>query len=184
MNRLQKSKARLTVMLCANMTGTDKRKLLIIGKSEKPRCLKNINIPQLGVTYRWNKKAWMLGNLFNEWLRQFDLSMHAAYRKILLFLDNCSAHQVTYIPKNIQVYFLPPNTTSSLQPMDQGIIRNLKCHYRGLLLQRYIAGTLYFVYRNWVDVDLSSLDQVENLIGTIIEKKLVKSKITNFFPML
>ena len=128
------SKACLTVMLCPNMTETDKRKLLIIGKSEKPRCLKNINIPQLGV-----QKVWMLGNLFNEWLRQFDLSMHAAYRKILLFPDNCSAHQVTYIPKNIQVYFLPPNTTSSLQPMDQGIIRNLKCHYRGLLC------TLYFV---------------------------------------
>ena len=31
------SKACLTVMLCANMTETDKRKLLIIGKSEKPR---------------------------------------------------------------------------------------------------------------------------------------------------
>ena len=36
---------------------------------------------------------------------------------------------------------------------------------------------------NWVDVDLSSLDQVENLISTIFEKKLVQSKITNFFPI-
>ena len=45
----------------------------------------------------------------------------------------------------IQVQFLPPNTTSSLLPMDQGTIWDLKCHYRGLLLRRYIASTLYFV---------------------------------------
>ena len=46
-------------------------------------------------------------------------------------------------------------------------------------LRRYIETNT-----NWVDFDLSSLDQVENPIRTIIEKKLVQSKITNFFPML
>lgn len=36
------SKVRLTVLVCANMTGTEKRKLLVIGKSTKPRCFKNV----------------------------------------------------------------------------------------------------------------------------------------------
>lgn len=37
------SKDRITVMVAANMSGTEKKKLLIIGKSQKPRCLKVSN---------------------------------------------------------------------------------------------------------------------------------------------
>ena len=51
------SKKRITVLVCGNMTGTDKRKLLIIGRSQKPRCFKHVDVNHLGVTYRWNKKA-------------------------------------------------------------------------------------------------------------------------------
>lgn len=36
------SKERITVMVCANSTGTNKLKLLVIGKPRKPRCFKNI----------------------------------------------------------------------------------------------------------------------------------------------
>ncbi|XP_049517686.1 tigger transposable element-derived protein 4-like [Dermacentor silvarum] len=34
------SKRRVTILLCANMDGTDKRPLLVIGRSKKPRCFK------------------------------------------------------------------------------------------------------------------------------------------------
>ena len=40
--------------------------------------------------------------------------------------------------KNKEV-FLPPNTTSHTQPMDQGIIANLKHHYRSILLKQLIV---------------------------------------------
>ena len=39
---------------------------------------------------------------------------------------------------NVNVQFLPPNTTSVLQPCDQGIITNFKLYYRHLLINRYI----------------------------------------------
>lgn len=81
----------------------------------------------------------MTGELFNEWLRKFNQAMRSADRQVLLLLDNCSAHQLTFQPTNVEICFLPPNTTASLQPMDQGIIQNLKVHYRGLVLRRYIA---------------------------------------------
>jgi len=37
----KQSKERLTVMVCANMSGTDKVPIYVIGKSAKPRCFKN-----------------------------------------------------------------------------------------------------------------------------------------------
>ena len=33
---------------------------------------------------------------------------------------------------NIKIYFLPPNTTAHLQPMDAGIINNFKVIFYGL----------------------------------------------------
>ncbi|GBB97721.1 hypothetical protein RclHR1_03050010 [Rhizophagus clarus] len=39
---------------------------------------------------------------------------------------------------NIEIKFLPPNTTAHLQPCDKGIINSFKAHYRKLLLQNLI----------------------------------------------
>ena len=39
---------------------------------------------------------------------------------------------------NIEVVFLPENTTSLIQPMDQGIVKNFKGHYRSKLHHRII----------------------------------------------
>ncbi|KAI1001688.1 hypothetical protein K3495_g6511 [Podosphaera aphanis] len=48
-------------------------------------------------------------------------------------MDNCSAHvQGDNLPDlaNTRIHYLPPNTTSKIQPCDAGIIRCLKAHYR------------------------------------------------------
>ncbi|KAK9738597.1 DDE superfamily endonuclease [Popillia japonica] len=46
------SKERITVLIAANLLGTEKRKLLIIGKTKHPRCFKNIK--QLPVNNKSN----------------------------------------------------------------------------------------------------------------------------------
>ncbi|XP_065172535.1 uncharacterized protein [Atheta coriaria] len=61
------SKDRVTVLVAANMSGTKKKKLLIIGKSQKPRCFSSVK--QLPVDYANNRKAWMTSDLFEKWLR-------------------------------------------------------------------------------------------------------------------
>jgi hypothetical protein len=118
------SKERVTVLCCVSMTGS-KRKLLVIGKSKKPRCFKNVK--SLPVDYYGNKTAWMTAVIFEEWLLKWDKELK---QNILLLIDNCTAHSVNVSLKLIKVVYLPANTTSILQPCDQGIIRALKAHYR------------------------------------------------------
>ena len=58
----------------------------------------------------------------------------------MLFLDNFSGHSIGELKlENIQVHFYPPNCTSVLQPLDQGIIRKFKSFYRTRVLKHIIA---------------------------------------------
>lgn len=132
-------KERVTILHCANMNG-DKEKLLVIGKANKPRAFKHINPHELPVTWKSNKKAWMTMELMKEWLEDFDFKLIKDKRKILLFLDNAGSHPKDSIRlKNIKIIFLPPNCTAVCQPLDQGIIKNFKSHYRTLILKSLLV---------------------------------------------
>ena len=74
------SKERLTVLFCASMTG-QKEKLLVIGKSARPRALKNVSIKDLPVIWKSNKKAWMTREIMGEWLAELDRKMGIENRK-------------------------------------------------------------------------------------------------------
>lgn len=126
------SKERLTVLCCVNMIG-NKEKLLVISKYKNPRCFRNVST--LPVNYHSNSNAWMTTVIFNEWLIKWDAKLN---RKIVLLVDNCTAHSVNSSLKNIKVVFLPANTTSILQPCDQGIIRTLKAYYRREMRSRIL----------------------------------------------
>ena len=58
--------------------------------------------------------------------------MRLQKRKIVVLVDNFPMHRTIEL-QNIELVFLPPNTTSVTQPMDAGIIRSLKYHYRYIL---------------------------------------------------
>ena len=130
---------RFTVLCCANMTGRDKVKLLVIGKSKKPQCFKHVDVNTLPVIYRANHNAWTTSALFQEWVTAWDAALAIDRRKILLLVDNCTAHPHIDTLKNIRLEFLPANTTSLIQPMGQGVIKNLKTFYRKELVQMTVA---------------------------------------------
>lgn len=64
--RFKEPKERLTVLCCANASGTYKIKFVVIGKSKKPRAFKNINTDDLPVVYYSQKSAWMNKDVFTE----------------------------------------------------------------------------------------------------------------------
>ena len=67
---MKTQKERITVLLCCNMTGSEKKKPFVIGKSKMPRCFKGVkNLP---VAYAANENAWMTTALFNEFLKKWD----------------------------------------------------------------------------------------------------------------
>ena len=97
------------------------------------------NYSSLPVHYYFNTKAWMTAEIFNTWLDKWNSTLQKEERSILLFLDNFPAHKLTRSYSNINIQFLPPNTTSKLQPMDQGVINTFKTKYRRRLVNRYLA---------------------------------------------
>lgn len=132
----KKRKERLSVLVAANMDGSEKLPLLVIGKSMRPRCFKNKHLP---TKYEANTNAWMTRQIFLEWLVKLDEQMRKANRRILLIVDRCPAHPMDVSTTNIKVVFLPANTTSLIQPMDAGIIRSLKAKYRSALMKCIIS---------------------------------------------
>ena len=120
----KKSKERITVLVGANMTGTEKLPLLVIGKSLKPRCFKNASVP---VQYTANRKAWMTSAVFETWLKRWDNVLVKDKRKVLLYIDNCSAHPPRLTLSSITIKFFPPNTTAISQVCIPLICTNGRC---------------------------------------------------------
>jgi len=133
----KKDKTRITVLLGVNATGTDKLMPWVIGNAKRPRPFSRINLQRLPVHYRANPKAWMNSSIFEEILRHLDNHFRAQNKKILLLVDNASSHISSQQGNSdvlnlthVEVAFLPPNTTSHLQPLDAGVIKSFKAHYK------------------------------------------------------
>uniref|UniRef100_A0A8C6UUK7 DDE-1 domain-containing protein n=1 Tax=Neogobius melanostomus TaxID=47308 RepID=A0A8C6UUK7_9GOBI len=81
-------------------------------------------------------KAWMTKVLNLDWFKQCFIPEVKHYLrekglefKVLLLVDNAGGHAADLSYDGVQIEFLPPNTTSLIQPMDQGIIRAFKALY-------------------------------------------------------
>lgn len=132
----KKDKTRITVALCCNLAGTSQEEPLIINRAKTPRCFKGHDITKVPILFYANQKAWMTKEVFCDWLKNFNLRMHG--RSVLLLVDNASSH-VDLSLSNVRVHFLPPNTTSKLQPLDAGIIKSFKAQYRRCFLSWVLA---------------------------------------------
>ncbi|KFD57160.1 hypothetical protein M513_02045, partial [Trichuris suis] len=141
-------KERVTVMICANSMGSHRLPLFVIGKPANPRSFRNVK--KLPVVYSHQKKAWMNVHVFNEWFERTFIPEVKRYQssigktgKVLLIIGNAPAHPsaecLNTIDEMATVKFLPPNVSSLIQPMDQGLIGTLKLLYRKQLLRQLLS---------------------------------------------
>ena len=136
-----KRKDRLTLLIITNMDGSDHRKLSVIGKSKTPRCLQKkykMQVKDMAVDWYASKNAWMTGEIHHQIMSKLNNEMRLSNRHILYVCDNASSHQVREY-SHIKFLMLPPNATSIMQPLDQGIILSAKRRYKKKLAERYLA---------------------------------------------
>ncbi|XP_066547533.1 tigger transposable element-derived protein 1-like [Amia ocellicauda] len=144
------AKDQCTLLLGANAAGDHKLKPLMVYHSENPHALKGYAKGHLPVHWRANQKGWITGPMFVEYFSGFlhlELKAYCDRQnlpfKILLLLDNCPRHPVSlaHLSDHIKVMFLPPNTTSLIQPMDHGIIKAFKSYYLRRTLKKLVNET-------------------------------------------
>lgn len=130
--RFRQGKDRLTVLMCANATGSHRIKPLAIGKGGGPRAFRGIQ--HLPVAYKAQGNAWVDKEIFSDWFHHiFVPSVREHFRtiglpedsKAILLLDHSRAHpqESELVSENVFTIFLPANVTSLLQPTEQGIRR-------------------------------------------------------------
>lgn len=70
----------------------------------------------------------MRREIFTQWVRDEWLGKHNL--KVCLVLVNCTtAHHTTIVLENMELHFLPPNSTAIEQPLNLGVIMNFKPAY-------------------------------------------------------
>ena len=129
------AKDRVTFLLCSNASGDRMLKPLVINRSLRPRALKGKDLKKLPVHWMANKKAWVTSAVFTEWFHNCFIPEVEVYLKqkglefkVLLIVDNAPSHP-NLDHSNVNLVFLPPNTTSIIQPLDPGIIATFKKYY-------------------------------------------------------
>jgi len=96
---IKQNKDRVTVMVCSNADGSLKLPLFVIGKSAKPRAIKDISKSLLPVYYTHQKSAWMSNAIFEEWFEKKFVPCVTKFLKekggpikAILLLDNAPSH--------------------------------------------------------------------------------------------
>lgn len=138
------TKRRVTIAMCSNMSGSEKRPLHMISTAAHPRCFGPRSNPlPLNVRYDSAANGWMTKNILMSWLKDWNDELKQQNRQIVLVMDNASSHRKIDDEgfeqfKNIRIVYLPPNLTSLIQPLDSGIIALFKHKYRTRMVNRMI----------------------------------------------
>ncbi|XP_048867189.1 tigger transposable element-derived protein 1-like isoform X1 [Brienomyrus brachyistius] len=143
------SKDKLTLLLGGNCAGEVKLKPLLVYHSENPPALIGMVKSSLPVIWRSNRRAWVTREIFADYVQTYlspfikkYTAEHSLANKALLIIDSAPGHPSSIVDHgdNIQVVFLPPKTTSLLQPMDQGVITTFRAYYSQSLMQYLLDG--------------------------------------------
>jgi hypothetical protein len=137
------------LLFWCNWTCSHKLPLLSIEKFKSPRCFHHVNMKTIPVEYANSKNVWKTVAIFEDWFHKGfvpaareHLRSKGVEERACLLLDNCPAHPPAETLRSrdgkIFVYYLPKNTTSKIQPLDQGIIAAFKSNYRREIIKSLV----------------------------------------------
>ena len=151
---IQAYRERMTLLACSNATGNHKLPLVCIGR--KSRGITSNDICDLPLIYYSQETAWMDTNIFYDWYHNIFVPSVRDHLKscglsevALLIIDQNPSHPNTEFLKtandSVNILYLSSDIKASLQPMQLGIIHDLKSFYRYSLLSNVIEKNLVFV---------------------------------------
>ncbi|KAG0441672.1 Tigger transposable element-derived protein 6 [Dictyocoela muelleri] len=76
------SKERINILFSVSRSG-EKLKPVVIGKSRRPRCFKNVKNEKLPTHYFYNSKSWMSSKIFKAFAEDLNSMMVKEDRKII-----------------------------------------------------------------------------------------------------
>ena len=99
---LQRDKARVTLVICVNSTGTF-TSIAVIGKAAQPVCFRGQT--DLPVRYYSQKKAWMDSTVYAKWLADpsEDWGAFTSWQGFLI-MDNASGHDASATDERLDMY--------------------------------------------------------------------------------
>ena len=124
------SKDRLSLLLCMNLTGTDKLPPLLIGKAARPHALRRKGVGLSKVNHYHNSSGRMTAVVFEHWLDKWNEIVARQQRHILLLIDNASSH-ITKEYSNIRVEFWhqTPNQSCTTRSGHSTCLQDAVSHY-------------------------------------------------------
>ena len=170
-----------------------REKPIVIGYNKKPHDFPNNWWWKKYFHYAYNKNAWMTMEIWETWLLDFNQRMKEQKRNVILLVDNAGGHNMSHklveLLTNVNVYFLPPNTTSVIQPMDQGIIAAFKCYYTKLIIldmlnqieekekyeQIITKQSILFIYEAWHKVSEETIKNCWRHSGILNQLKTTET---------
>nr|XP_045612277.1 tigger transposable element-derived protein 4-like [Procambarus clarkii] len=129
-----RSRLRLTILLCGNMTGAEKFPLLVVGKHPKPSSFRHVK--SLPVQYVANQKAWMTSDSFGAWLQDVDSWFVQQGRRVVVIASSLPIHSKP--PGGLRSVRLVTAPQGFLGPLRYGVITTFKQTYRSGILETLI----------------------------------------------
>lgn len=139
-------KDRLAVFLCANMPGTDKKKLLVCG-TEDPLLHSYRNPDSLPVTYIRHSKAHFTTQMFEEYVKYWNRELQLQNRTAILVLDRATIHSKLQL-SHLKLVFVPWKASNGLIPMKNGVSSKFRDEFRRLMIEEKAMNVLRGVDRN------------------------------------
>ncbi|POV96102.1 hypothetical protein PSTT_15847 [Puccinia striiformis] len=162
------NKTQITIALTCNTDGSERKASLLIGKAQQPCCFLEKDASDYNYEYAFNAKAWITGDIFQNWLKTWNAKLREEKQHILLLLDNFSGHQVPEDGvSNIQVEFFSPNLTSHVQPLDTGTITCFKSYFQ----KKAILQTITLFSEDAQEIIVKELFKINQLTTMKMAKK-------------
>ncbi|XP_059057198.1 tigger transposable element-derived protein 4-like [Achroia grisella] len=140
------AKDRLSIFMCTNVSGLDKKKLFVCG-IEDPLLHSHRDPDTLPVTYIRHCQAHFTTSMFEEYVKYWNRELQVLNKKAVLILDRATIHTKLQL-SHLKLVFVPWKASTGLMPIKNGIFIRFREEFRRLIIEEKAMNALRGIDRN------------------------------------